>query len=222
MSRYSSLLSLSTFSEEKLEMLHKKKVIIIGVGGVGQTVATYLITNGIINLTIVDFDKVELSNLNRQILLNEEDAGQHKVDVVKTALSKKNSEAKIEAINAKITEDNILDIIEGHDVVIDAVDNWPSKLLISKAVKEKKILHLHVGVDGISGQYCLFKNKSLIDVVDSSVISSPKDGVMGPMVGLLSSMATLHLLRYLSGEEVEIDTLFVYSQTTNKIRRMKL
>lgn len=222
MNRYSSLLSLSTFSIDKLNILNKKRILIIGVGGVGQHLSTYLITNGIKDLTIIDYDKVEISNLNRQILLSEEDIGKYKVDVVKKALKAKNKEANITSINMKVDENSIKEIIKDYDVVIDAVDNWKSKLLISKAVKEKNIPLLHVGVDGIRGQYCLFKNASLLDIVDEDIISSPHDGVMGPMVGLISSMAALHLLRYLSNEIDEIDYLYHYDQTTNVVGKMKI
>ena len=88
-SRYDRLLELSTFSEEKLEVLGTKRVLIIGAGGVGQHISTYLVTNGIKCLTIVDFDTVELSNLNCQILLSEHDVGKYKVDVVKKDIREK-------------------------------------------------------------------------------------------------------------------------------------
>ena len=95
MDRYSRLLELKDISEEQLLSLTKKRVLIIGVGGVGQHVSTYLATNGVTNLTIVDYDKVELSNLNRQILLTELDLGKLKVDVVKNALLAKNSDKEV-------------------------------------------------------------------------------------------------------------------------------
>ena len=222
MSRYDRLLQLSTFSKEKLELLQGKEVLIIGAGGVGQHVATYLVINGIKNLTIVDFDKVELSNLNRQILLTEKDIGRLKVDVVKKALESRNSEANIKVINEKITSDNIFSKTKNFKIIVDAVDNWETKLLIAKAAKEQNALFLHVGVDGSSGQFCLFKEYSLLDLVDGSIVKEKRDGVMGPMVGLLSSMASLHLLRYLAGENVETDTLFSFNQETNFVSKVKL
>ena len=222
MSRYDRLLSLSTFSKEKLNKLQSKNVLIIGVGGVGQHVSTYLITNGIKKMTIVDFDKVELSNLNRQILLTEEDIGRYKVEVVKEVLLKKNSEAQITSINQKIDAQNIEKLIHGYDVIVDAVDNWETKLIIAKAEKDKNIPLLHVGVDGNKGQFALFKNKSLLDIVDSKVKASPHDGVMGPMVGLLSSFGSLLLLHFLAEEEIEIDTLFYFDEQSNHLGKMKI
>ena len=222
MSRYQRVLDLSSFSKEKLEILHKSKVIVIGAGGVGQHVLTYLVTNGILDITLVDFDIVELSNLNRQILLTEQDVGLTKTEAVKTALIQRNSEAKITSKNLKVDSSNIDELIKGYDVVVDAVDNWETKLVIFNAKKDNSQLFLHVGVDGESGQYCLFKNKSLVNLVDTCILNSPKDGVLGPMVGVMSSLASLHLIRYLVGDTEEIDTLFSFDSTTNKITKIKI
>ena len=222
MSRYQKILDLSSFGKEKLEILHKSKVIVIGAGGVGQHVLTYLVTNGILDITLVDFDFVELSNLNRQFLLTEKDIGLPKTEAVMLALENRNSEAKIIAKNMKVDSSNIDDLIKGYDVVVDAVDNWDTKLVIFNAKKDNKQLFLHVGVDGESGQYCLFKNKTLTDIVDINIKNSPKDGVLGPTVGAISSLATLHLIRYLVGLTNECDTLFSFDATTTKITKIKI
>ena len=223
MSRYDRLLQLSTFSEEKLRLLHDKKVLLFGVGGVGQHIATYLVTNGVINLVIVDYDKAELSNLNRQILLTEKDVGKPKVSVVKSALLNKNSDAHIRTDESRIDANNISYFHpEEYDIIVDAVDNWETKLVIAKFAKEGGIPLLHVGVDGTGGQFCLFKDKSLLDIVSDSVKEEKRDGVMGPMVGVLSSLASLHLLRYFAKEEVELDTLFSFDQNGNSLTKIKL
>ena len=95
MDRYQKILNLSTFGETKLNSLKKINVLVIGAGGVGQHVLTYLVTNGVEHVTFIDFDDVELSNLNRQILLSEKDIGAPKVDCVEIALKDRNSTAKI-------------------------------------------------------------------------------------------------------------------------------
>ena len=106
--------------------------------------------------------------------------------------------------------------------MVDAVDNWPTKLVISEAAKRNKILCLHIGVDGESGQFCLFKNKSLLDVVDQSVVQEPRDGVLGPMVGIVSSLATLHLIRYLVGDHNFVDTMYFFKAKSNEIIKVDL
>lgn len=222
MSRYSRLLELKDINLEQLLSLAQKRVLIIGVGGVGQHISTYLVTNGVINLTIVDYDKVELSNLNRQILLTENDIGKSKVEVVKDALLARNKDSNITSINLKVDRNNILNLISDYDLVIDAVDNWNSKLVISMGCKKNNIPLLHIGVDGYKGQCCLFLNKSLEDIVTNEIISSPKDGVLGPMVGLISSYASLIAMRYLLNELVETDTLFYFDYLSNRLVKMAI
>ena len=222
MSRYSRLLSLSSFSEQNLKALQSKKVLIIGVGGVGQHISTYLVTNGIENITIVDFDKVEISNLNRQILLSEEDIGKSKVDVVKRALNAKNGDAKIKNINVKLDKSNVSDIItREYDVVVDALDNWEGKFLISDECHKKQLPFLHVGVDGMSGQYCVFKEKSLRDILPSEVAKEVRDGVMGSVVGTLSSMACTHLIHFLI-RKAKTDELISYNDESKEITKIAL
>ena len=199
--RYDRLLEVSSFSKNDLVALQSKKVLIIGAGGVGQHVSTYLVTNGVEHITILDFDKVELSNLNRQILLTELDVGKYKVDVVKEALNAKNKDADIEVINMKLDSSNVSEIITSkYDVVVDALDNWEDKFIISDECHKKSIPHLHVGVDGMSGQYCLFKDKCLKDILPPEVIREKRDGVMGSVVGLISAMASTYLICYLLGK----------------------
>ena len=222
MERYSRLLQLEDISKDKLISLARKRVLIIGVGGVGQHVSTYLVTNGVINLTIVDYDKVEISNLNRQILLTENDIEKLKVDVVKAALLSKNSESHIESLSLKVDDSNINSLIKGYDLVIDAVDNWKSKLVIAKGCKDNKVPFLHIGVDGYKGQYCLFKNKSLLDIAKPDIVSSPKDGVMGPMVGAISSLASLLAIKYLLAEELKSDKLHYFDYQSSRFVEMNI
>ena len=220
--RYDRLLELSSFSKEDLNTLHSKKVLIIGVGGVGQHVSAYLITNGIKYLTILDFDKVEISNLNRQILLTEKDIGKSKVEVVKEALNTKNKDAHIKAINAKLDLSNVSEIITNkYDIVVDALDNWESKFIISDECHKKHIPHLHVGVDGMSGQYCVFKDKSLRDILPIEVVKEKRDGVMGSVVGAISSMASTYLIQYLLGQ-TKPDELVGFDFSSNSVKVVKL
>ena len=222
MERYSRLLELSDFSKKDLEVLLCKKVLIIGVGGVGQHVATYLVTNGVTNLTIVDFDEVEMSNLNRQILLTEEDVGKKKVEVVKKALNAKNKDALIKAINCKVDESNVSELITcNYDVVIDCLDNWKGKLVISEECSKKHIPFLHIGVDGMRGQYALFEHCSLQDLVSDEIINAPKDGVMGPMVGAVASLATVHLIKYLLGK-ADPDELHYLDFDSHQFSKIKI
>jgi len=221
-SRYDRLLSLSSFSGTDLKTLQSKNVLIIGAGGVGQHISTYLVTNGIEHITIVDFDKVEISNLNRQILLSEKDIGRYKVDVVKEALNAKNKDAVIKSINIKLDKSNVGDIITSdYDLVVDALDNWEGKFLISDECHKKDIPFLHVGVDGMSGQFCIFKNICLKDILPNEVVKEVRDGVMGPVVGAISAMASTYLIEYLTKKK-DTDLLVSLDFKDLKIKSVKL
>ncbi len=222
MDRYERLLELETFSKEKLALIQSKNVLVIGAGGVGQHISAYLITNGVTRITLVDFDKVEISNLNRQILLTEDDIGKNKVDVVRETLFKKNRDARVSLIRKKVDESNAKELVSGYDLVIDSVDNWDAKLAVSDACAELKIPFLHVGVDGSKGQYCLFVEKSLRDVVDDSIRSESRDGVLGPMVGLISSLASLLAIKFLTNDNPEVDTLYHFDSEKTHLGKMKL
>ena len=221
MSRYQRILELSDFKKEDLSLLESKKVLLIGVGGVGQNVATSLITNGIKHLTIVDFDHVELSNLNRQILLKEEDIGKEKVQVVLKELVKRNSDADIFAFHLRVDESNVNQLVQGYDIVIDAVDNWKTKIILASACKKNKIPFLHIGVDGYRGQYCLFKKKHFDSVFPSQIQEEPRDGVLGPMVAVIANLASLYLLRYLLHQE-ECDILYYFDMKTAQLGHVSL
>ena len=222
MSRYSRLLQLTGFSYEKLKILQSKNVLIVGAGGLGQHISTYLVTNGIEKLAIVDFDKVEISNLNRQILLTEKDIGQPKVEVVKRALNAKNDDAEIEIINTKIDTNNVSGIVSKRfDVVVDALDNWEGKLIVSDECHKQNIPFLHIGVDGMSGQFCLFKKTSLRDLLSDEIISEPRDGVIGSMVGAVAALSTTFLIKYLLGEDVP-DELHYYDYQGHKFEKIKI
>ena len=116
-------------------------VIIIGCGGLGTTVATYLSMLGINNLGLADYDKVSLSNLNRQTLFDEENINDSKVKVIKKKLNLINSNMHLKIYDKKITTKNIDNIIKSYEIVLDCTDNFTSRYLINDACfKNKKIL----------------------------------------------------------------------------------
>ena len=114
-------------------------VLIIGLGGLGCPLLTYLVSSGVGKIGIVDFDKVEISNLNRQTLFNPGDVGKFKVDQAKKAINKINKKIKIISFKKKITFKNIKKILSSFDIICDGTDNYNSRYLINDyCVKIKK------------------------------------------------------------------------------------
>ena len=119
------------------------KVLIIGMGGLGCPLLTYLASSGICNIGLVDHDKIELSNLNRQILFNTSDIGKFKVNQAKLKINKIYKKAKIKIFKIKISEKNIKPIIKKFDIICDGTDNFSTRYLINDYCKKnKKILFL--------------------------------------------------------------------------------
>jgi len=133
-----NLKKIGSFGQKKII---DTKILIVGIGGLGSPVATYLASSGVSNIGIVDHDKIDISNLQRQILFNEEDVNKFKVDIAEKKLKKINSKIKIKKFKTKIDSNNINKIAKQYDLIIDGTDSFKTKLLINDyCYKNKKIL----------------------------------------------------------------------------------
>ena len=121
---------------ENLEKIKQKRVLIIGIGGVGGYALEALVRSGINNITIIDYDKIEKSNLNRQIITNQNNIGNFKVEEARKRCLSINPNLNIQALNKKLDENNLKDILDGFDYVIDACDTINVKFLLMKYKKD--------------------------------------------------------------------------------------
>lgn len=124
--------------KENVEKISQKHIAVVGVGGVGGYVATMLVRAGVEKMTIIDFDKVSPSNLNRQIIAYESTIGKNKVDVLKSMLLQINKSAKINAINERLTAQNV-DLVKNADCVVDAIDSVSDKVALIEYCKKNNI-----------------------------------------------------------------------------------
>ena len=148
--------------------LKDAKICVVGVGGLGNPITSRLVAMGIGNLRIIDRDVIELSNLHRQTMYDESDVGQVKVEVASKKLQKLNPDCKIESLAISVNEYNAKEIIDGCDVVIDALDSVNARYALNKACVEKNIPFVTGAAVGVSGQaftiipkqsacyYCMF------------------------------------------------------------------
>lgn len=125
--------------KEKLERIQKVRIMVIGLGGVGGTALSALYRSGFRHFVLVDNDKVDPSNLNRQIMYSNNDIGKLKTDVCKTKITEFCGEIDVKTINLYVDEVNALDLIKDVDFVVDAIDFVPGKIGIMKACLEKNI-----------------------------------------------------------------------------------
>lgn len=150
--RYSRQIMLEEIGYQGQLKLRAAKVCVVGVGGLGNPITTRLVAMGIGKLRIVDRDVIELSNLHRQTMYNEDDVGQVKVEVAARKLRKLNPDVEIESLPISINDYTAIDAVEGCDVVIDALDSVNARYALNKACVEKNIPFVTGAAVGVSGQ----------------------------------------------------------------------
>ncbi len=176
---FSRLFILKDFTPQNIKKLSKIKVGIIGVGGIGCPLSLYLVNTGIKDLVLVDGDKIEKSNLNRQILFNINDVGQKKVKVAKKKLQLINSDCKINIIDSDINSENISDL-SSCSIIVDATDNWNTSKLLNKYCVKNFIDFLYSSTIGHDVQVILFENKIDNDHICLNCIFPNKNDVELP------------------------------------------
>jgi molybdopterin-synthase adenylyltransferase len=152
LNRYDRQILIDEIGTAGQQKLKKGKVFISGAGGLGSPVALYLAVAGIGTITIIDHDSVNLSNLNRQILHGDADIGAQKVVSAKKKLESINSNISVNIQNVTVTEKNVANLVAGHDVIIDALDNLETRYLLNKAALDQNIPFIHGAVNGFEGR----------------------------------------------------------------------
>jgi molybdopterin/thiamine biosynthesis adenylyltransferase len=200
--RYSRQLKIPEFGEEGQKKLRGSHVLIAGVGGLGCASATYLTAAGVGQITIVDCDVVELSNLNRQVLYGVEDLGERKVDVAQRKLSLLNSEVELIPVFARIAEENVFSLIRGVQVVLDGLDNFHTRLLVNSACVKYKIPYIHGGVARFRGLITTIlpgETPCLACVYPEGSPGGEGLGVLGAVPGVIANLQALEAIKIMIG-----------------------
>lgn len=206
--RYARQLILKKFGEKGQLALKTSRVLVIGSGGLGSPICFYLAAAGVGHLGIADFDVVDDSNLQRQILHTTRDIGVKKVQSAKQKLSALNPYIEIETFEDKVTSENIIDIIKRFDFIIDGTDTFDAKYLINDACVIEEKPYSHGSVMQYDGQAmtvipkktacfrCVFEKKPEA----GSVPSAADVGVLGAVPGVFGSLQAIEAIKYLIGE----------------------
>ena len=209
--RYSRQILLPDVGETGQINLSQAHVAIVGVGGLGNLVAQYLAAAGVGNLTLIDDDKVELSNLPRQLLFSDKDIGEYKSETAAYKLSNAYLGCNVQAETDKLAEHNSQALLVHMDLVFDCTDDFSTRQLINFTCLQVKAPLITASVANFNGQLfmvdmesapdygcyaCLFPKDSLISETCQSI------GVLGPMVGVMASMQALLGMNLLLGIDV--------------------
>ncbi|HEY4397512.1 MAG TPA: molybdopterin-synthase adenylyltransferase MoeB, partial [Acidimicrobiia bacterium] len=155
--RYHRHVLLPEIGEAGQQKLLESKVLLLGAGGLGSPAAMYLAAAGVGTIGIVDMDVVDSSNLQRQILHNVDRIGERKVDSAKKTLTELNPDVDVVTYDVRLGADNVLDIIDGYDVIVDGTDNFPTRYLLNDASLLKRIPVVHGSIFRFEGQVTVFK-----------------------------------------------------------------
>lgn len=209
--RYSRQMKLASIGEQGQEKILQSTALIIGMGGLGSPAALYLAAAGVGKLKICDFDVVEQSNLQRQIIHREASVGELKVISARKTLKALNADCEIETIQHEMGKKELKQHIKESDVVLDCSDNFPTRFAINRicvktgtplvsaaAIRlEGQILNYIPGADGPCYQ-CLYSN----EYADAQTCEV--EGVLGPVVGIMGTLQALDALLILTGNTQEL------------------
>ena len=192
----------NAISETEQKQLAKAKVFVAGCGGLGGYVIELLARIGIGHITALDSDVFETSNLNRQILSTESTLGKPKAEVAKTHISEINSQIEFISHVVRITSENAPYYLAGHDIAIDALDNFPSRLALIQAARKTDIPLIHGAISGWWGRVSVIYPEdqaleSILNVTDKS-ISSPY-GNLGFTAACVASFEVAEVIKILLG-----------------------
>jgi len=199
--RYERQIMIPGIGEAGQEKLKKARVIIAGSGGLGSPISLYLAAAGLGTLRIIDNDKVELSNLNRQILHWDKDVGKFKTDSADKKLRQLNRNVSVETINITINEDNVSELVAGFDIIVDAMDNLPTRFLLNKSAVEHKIPCIHGAVSGFEGRaMTVIPGKSAcLRCLYHTIPPISKFPVLGATPGVIGCIQATEVIKYITG-----------------------
>jgi len=193
------------WGEETQKKLHDKKVAIIGCGGLGCSLGLTLGSSGIGEFHLVDFDKVEIHNIHRQLAFSKDDVGRYKCEALKDTLEKRSIDTKFFAYHDSFEE--FIKNSHQFDLIIDATDNLLTRKEIDEYAKTKDIPWVYASVEEFNGQVCFFEKSSFTTFNISN--KTPK-GITPPIVAFIASFEANIALRYLAGLPIEKDMLYYF------------
>ena len=228
--RYSRQLAMPAIGDRGQTLLNSSAVLLVGAGGLGSAAGLYLAAAGIGTIGIVDNDKVEISNLQRQIIHRTRDIGRPKVVSAARALRALNPDVQVLAHRARLSRRNAATLVQQYDFVIDATDNFPSKFLIADACHAAGVSCSHAGIAQFEGQTltvlpgktacyrCLFEASSA-----ATRSARPIRGPLGAVPGVIGSIQAIEAVKYLVGiGRLLTDRLLVFDALEMEFRTVSI
>ena len=228
--RYNRQMLMPEFGMDGQVKLKNAKILVIGCGGLGSPILLYLTAAGIGTLGIVENDKIDITNLQRQILYATSSVGQAKISETTNRLRALNPLVKINQYPTLLSADNALEIIKDYDIVIDGTDNFPTRYLVNDACVMLNKPFVYGAIHRFEGQVAVFNHRNSATYRDLFPTPPPTEqapncaeaGVLGVLPGIIGSIQALEAIKVitsigepLSGKLFVIDTLSMQSRIIN-------
>jgi len=210
--------------------IKNSKVLIIGIGGLGCPLLAYLASSGICNIGIVDYDKIEISNLNRQILFNSSDIGKFKVIQAKKKIKKIFNEIKIKTFKIKISNKNINKILKNYDIICDGTDNFETRYIINDHCKKNKKILISAAISKFDGHLFKFNFKKKGVCFRCFMPEKPDldnncgtEGIFSPLPGILGSFQANEVLKTILGLKDDLNNnLLIFNSLKTSLKKVKI
>ncbi len=231
--RYSRNILLPEIGGTGQEKLLKAKVLVIGAGGLGSPLIIYLAASGVGNITVIDHDKVELSNLQRQIIHNTKTIGAYKSESAVSFVKNLNPETNIKSIFTKLDISNAEELISEHDIIADGSDNFDTRYLVADTSYKKEKVLVSAAITKYEGQISTWKNKNKIypcfrclfpnKPKNSQNMNCSSNGVLGSLGGFLGSLQATEIIKEILGiGESLAGFINLYDILNNNFRKIKV
>ncbi|QEP42827.1 molybdopterin-synthase adenylyltransferase MoeB [Ectothiorhodospiraceae bacterium BW-2] len=205
--RYSRQIMLPQIDIDGQQRLGRAKVALVGLGGLGVPAATYLASAGVGSLTLIDFDTIELSNLQRQPLYRDRDCGRYKVEVAAERLRQLAPALSCTTIERRLAAEELDDILNGHQLILDCSDNFATRFAINRSCYRLRVPLISAAATAFEAQLtlfdynrgtgcyrCLYPDEAAIEEQ-----SCATTGVVAPLVGIFGAMQALEAIKWLTG-----------------------
>ena len=212
------------------QKIFKSKVLIIGIGGLGCPLLTYLAASGVGTIGIVDHDRVELSNLNRQTLFVTKDIGKFKVLQAKNYINKINKKIKIKTFRLKVSLSNIKSIIKGFDIICDGTDNYETRYIINDQCKKSKKVLISAAISKFDGHLYKFNFKKngccyrcFMPDKPTEENNCDTEGIFSPVAGILGSLQANEVLKTILDFRDDLSNkMIIFNSIKSNFKNIKL
>lgn len=230
MERYARNMLIEGFGREGQTKLAESSILVIGAGGLGSPVLMYLAAAGIGRLGVMDYDVVDVTNLQRQVVHGENDIGKPKVESARETVEALNPGVSVVAYRERFTKDNAASLVREYDFVIDCCDNYETKYLINDICVAENKAYSHGAILGMRGEamtyvpgYADYRSVFPTPPAEGKYLKPEQAGILGSVAGVIGSIQATEAIKYLTGiGELLVNRILIFDGGNMTVKILKV